>query len=220
MEVVYLEQYLLTLYRKAFDQQISSVSPKTTDQKISSVSPTANQRPNSPSIAPRRLFVNEDGAETRKKVETSAVQLAAKTLSSTWKESDEYATGGKMLDSNVHRCHSTLSHRATLATKPSPDSLSKALRSCHSQPLSMAEVISRALSMASKFGLCCGLWGLSCVFFIKKKIIVYDLSQFLTQHNMHVLIIMMFLWAVRSFKCDKSCRASWYTYLRPCSRDT
>jgi len=162
MEVVYLEQYLLTLYRKAFDQQISSVSPKNKDQKISSVSPTAkNQRPNSPSIAPRRLFVDEDGAETRKKIETSAVQLAAKTLYSTWEESGECAAGGKMLDSNVHRCHSTLSHRANLATKPSPDSLSKALRSCHSQPLSMTEVICGAFYMASKFGLC--YWELSLV---------------------------------------------------------
>ena len=35
LEVVYLEQYLLSLYRKAFDQQISSVSP-TKDERLKS----------------------------------------------------------------------------------------------------------------------------------------------------------------------------------------
>ena len=34
LEVVYLEQYLLSLYRKAFDQQVSSISPSKRGERL------------------------------------------------------------------------------------------------------------------------------------------------------------------------------------------
>ena len=148
LEVGYLEQYLLSLYRKAFDQQILAVSPTVKDHqasstsptvknKISCISPTVNdQKLSSPALVSRRLFVDEDAAETATKVEHSAFLSAPKTLSNTPKEPND----SKILDSNVHRCHSSLSHRTALPTRPSQDSVAKALHACHSQPLSMSEV--------------------------------------------------------------------------------
>ncbi|XP_057529227.1 uncharacterized protein LOC130807872 isoform X1 [Amaranthus tricolor] len=162
LEVGHLEQYLLSLYRKAFDQQISTVSPTTRGhqtlstsptvehQKISSVSPTVKDKKlKSPPLVPRRLFVDEDTAETATKVAQSVVQSVPKTLFNTPKEPND----SMILDSNVHRCHSSLSHRTALPTGPSPDSVAKALRACHSQPLSMIEfAASNVISLAEHLG--------------------------------------------------------------------
>ncbi|KAK9749925.1 hypothetical protein RND81_02G159900 [Saponaria officinalis] len=159
VEVGNLERYLLSLYRKAFDQQISSVSPAAKDQLTTSISPaTRVERISSvPAIAenrkapltPRRLFVDDDVAEIATKVETSVLQAAPKRLSNTKKEHIE----DKTIDSGVLRCHSTLSHRTTLTMRPSPDSVAKALRACHSQPLSMAEyAASNVISLAEHLG--------------------------------------------------------------------
>ncbi len=149
VEVGNLERYLLSLYRKAFDQQISSVSPAAKEHHICFVSPAARveRTPSSisatsrvkktPSLTPRRLFVDEDAAEIATQVETSVLPDTSKRLYDTKKETIE----DKNLDSSVLRCHSTLSHRTTLTTRPSPDSVAKALRACHSQPLSMSEVL-------------------------------------------------------------------------------
>ncbi|XP_021718547.1 uncharacterized protein LOC110686236 [Chenopodium quinoa] len=162
LEVGYLEQYLLSLYRKAFDQQVSTVSPNAKDHQASSISPTIknqkisttsptvkDQRLKSPPVIPRRLFVDEDAAETATKVEESTFQPVPRTLSNTFKETGE----SKILDSNAHRCHSSLSHRTAHPTRPSPDSVAKALRACHSQPLSMSEfVASNVISLAEHLG--------------------------------------------------------------------
>ncbi|KMT08532.1 hypothetical protein BVRB_6g138140 isoform A [Beta vulgaris subsp. vulgaris] len=162
LEVGYLEQYLLSLYRKAFDQSASTVSPNTKDYQASLTSPTiknqkisstslyvTDQRLKPPLVIPRRLFVDEDAAETATKAEFSAVQSVPKTLSNTLKEPSE----SKALDSNVHRCHSSLSHRTALPSRPSPDSVAKALRACHSQPLSMSEyAASNVISLAEHLG--------------------------------------------------------------------
>jgi len=163
LEVTYLEQYLLSLYRKAFDQQISSVSPNAkdhhifsasianTDQKVSSAAPTRkDQRLRSPPVTPRRLFVDKDAAETATKAENPTDKSAPKSQSCTVEEPNEFMGGGRVLDSTVHRCHSSLSYRATVATRPSPNTLSEALRVCHSQPLSMTEVV-----LASFYFCCC-----------------------------------------------------------------
>ncbi|KAL2905700.1 Quinohemoprotein alcohol dehydrogenase ADH-IIG [Bienertia sinuspersici] len=163
LEVGYLEQYLLSLYRKAFDQQASTVSPTVKahqasstsptikNQKSSSISPTVkDRRLKSPPMIPRRLFVDEDAAETATKAEqVAAVQSVPKTFTNTLKEPND----SKTLDSNVHRCHSSLSHRTALATRPSPDAVAKALRACHSQPLSMTEfAASNVISLAEHLG--------------------------------------------------------------------
>lgn len=117
LEVVYLEQHLLSLYRKAFDQKL-----------------------------PQAAFVEPSMPEVLTKNESSTLQYNGHDeLENLPKEHSRYEmeTLGKEkhLDSGVYRCHSSLSH-CTAFTRASPaeESLTKALRACHSQPLSMMEV--------------------------------------------------------------------------------
>ncbi|XP_071710807.1 uncharacterized protein [Rutidosis leptorrhynchoides] len=108
-EVSHLEQYLLSLYRKAFDQQISCSSPLKTDESLKS-----------PLMTPRGKFL-----------ETSRADISLKP--------DAVAEDDKLIDSSVHRCHSSVSQHSMLSTETPTENLDKALRACHSQPLSMME---------------------------------------------------------------------------------
>ncbi|RDX61566.1 hypothetical protein CR513_60194, partial [Mucuna pruriens] len=142
LEVVYLEQHLLCLYRKAFDQQLSSASPTSKEE---SVKPPLTKR------------------------ECSSVQSNDDELEILRKEHNRYEpeTFGKQyignlpeekhLDSGVYRCHSSLSHcPAITRASPSEESLTKSLRACHSQPLSMLEYAqsssSNIISLAEHLG--------------------------------------------------------------------
>ncbi|GMH14748.1 hypothetical protein Nepgr_016589 [Nepenthes gracilis] len=147
LEVVYLEQYLLSLYRKAFDQQISSVSP------------TAKGQGTKYSVmTPRRLFVDDDAVDTTTKTRNSAFYSDSRLLSNVWKEPSSVGLEDKMLDSGVHRCHSSLSQHSPYGGRTSTlmDSASRALLSCHSQPLSMMEYAqsasSNVISLAEHLG--------------------------------------------------------------------
>ncbi|GAB4847090.1 hypothetical protein Ancab_026100 [Ancistrocladus abbreviatus] len=147
LEVAYLEQYLLSLYRKAFDQQISSVSPTAKDQ-----------RTKTPVMTPRRLFVDDAAVDMATMDDNSATYSGAKSVVSMRKEHSGLGVEDKMFDSGVHRCHSTLSQRSTFAARTSPpmDLASTALRSCHSQPLSIMEYARTAdanvISLAEHLG--------------------------------------------------------------------
>jgi len=144
LEVVYLEQYLLSLYRKAFDEQLPSVAPFTKGEKVKS-----------PPTKPTAIFVEVSKPELLTKRGSSAVQSFGHELDATQKEysvnepltsGKEYSVHqpeGKHLDSGVYRCHSSLSQCTAFTTRVSPpaaDDLTESLRACHSQPLSMMEV--------------------------------------------------------------------------------
>lgn len=137
VEVMHLEQYLLSLYRKAFDGPVSSVSPPTKDESI-----------NSPLTTPRARLLDASKAGLTLKRESSAVQSGCQSLENPWKESNGIGGEEKLLDSSVHRCHSSLSQRSAFSTRASPpgDSSAKAVRYCHSQPLSMMEYVQNASS--------------------------------------------------------------------------
>lgn len=142
LEVVYLEQHLLSLYRKAFDQQLSSVYPSTKEESVKS-----------PQTTPRARVTQAPKPEVLTKRECSAVQSNGHKLETPKKEHTVYEpeTLGKEYNGNrpedkhiysgVYRCHSSLSHYSAF-TRPSPPSepLTKPERACHSQPLSMMEV--------------------------------------------------------------------------------
>lgn len=141
VEVVHLEQYLLSLYRKAFDQQASSVSP-----------PSKEEIFKSPLTTPRRRCLDFSAPEALPKREAPATQdITSKEAKATQSESKsrdiqskERATvreDERLLDSGVHRCHSNLSQRATIKASAPEDSLGRAIRSCYSQPLSMMQVM-------------------------------------------------------------------------------
>ncbi|KAK6922777.1 protein of unknown function DUF547 [Dillenia turbinata] len=140
LEVVYLEQYLLSLYRKAFGQQISTFSPSLNDVKFKSLVAT-----------PKKLLEEVPSPDIPSNRESKAVQSSCPSVTNTWKESNGVGREEKQLDSGVHRCHSSLSQRSTFSKKSSPpvDSLSKAVRACHSQPLSIMEYAESSLNVIS-----------------------------------------------------------------------
>ncbi|XP_057951888.1 uncharacterized protein LOC131146341 isoform X2 [Malania oleifera] len=138
LEVVHLEQHLLSLYRKAFDQQLSSLSPP----------PAKDERVKSPLIS--------NPFSTSKK-ENIALQSNSQSLSNPWKESYDIGGEEKLLDAGVHRCHSSLSQHSVFLSRTSPpESLAKAVRACQSQPLSMMEYAQSAspnvISLAEHLG--------------------------------------------------------------------
>ncbi|KAF3438852.1 hypothetical protein FNV43_RR17127 [Rhamnella rubrinervis] len=137
LEVVHLEQYLLSLYRKAFDGQLSSVSPSIKDERLKS-----------PLTTPRRRLLEISEPEMTSKGESSAVQSGRHFHENPFEESNRIGAEEKLLDSSVHRCHSSLSQRSAFANRATPldESLAKALRACHSQPLSMMEYAQNASS--------------------------------------------------------------------------
>ncbi|KAH1113446.1 hypothetical protein J1N35_006824 [Gossypium stocksii] len=126
LEVVYLEQYLLLLYRKAFDQQVSSISLSKRDERIKT-----------PLGSPRVRFSKVSRPDDVSKIENLAVR------SSDCENPCE--------EPSVHRCHSSLSQHSVLSSRTSPldENLDKAIRACHSQPLSMTEYTQNASNIIS-----------------------------------------------------------------------
>ncbi|KAJ9669917.1 hypothetical protein PVL29_026467 [Vitis rotundifolia] len=146
LEVVHLEQYLLSLYRKAFDQQVLVQSPSATDARL-----------RSPLTSPRGEALEACRPDMTSKRENSAAYYSCQSHANPRKESNGISEE-KILDSSVHRCHSSLSQRSAFLTRTSPsaESLTKGIRACHSQPLSMMEYAqntsSNVISLAEHLG--------------------------------------------------------------------
>ncbi|KAL0377806.1 UNVERIFIED_CONTAM: hypothetical protein Sradi_3086100 [Sesamum radiatum] len=145
LEVGHLEQYLLSLYRKAFDQQICSLSPSKKDEVLKCPLATPRRR--------RLDFSRSDITSARE----SAPEAETQTLSNSTKEPNGLSEE-KLVDSGVQRSHSSLSQRSVLVNRTSPpeEALGKAVRACHSQPLSMMEYAqnssSHVISLAEHLG--------------------------------------------------------------------
>ncbi|KAG8384502.1 hypothetical protein BUALT_Bualt04G0124600 [Buddleja alternifolia] len=143
LEVGHLEQYLLSLYRKAFDQQASSLSPSKRDEVLKSALATPRRR--------RLDFSGSGITPAREKFEPEAETQAIST-------STREASGEKLVDCGVQRSHSSISQCITLPNRTSPpaEMLGKAVRACHSQPLSMMEYAqnssSHIISLAEHLG--------------------------------------------------------------------
>ncbi|KAK5784772.1 Biosynthetic arginine decarboxylase [Gossypium arboreum] len=141
-EVVYLEHYLLSLYRKAFDQQVSSLSPSKRDERLKTSVDT-----------PKMRFSEVSRPGNESKVENSAI--LSDNHDNSWEEPNGIGEE-KLLDSSVHRCHSSLSQHSEFSGRTSLDETSaKAIRACHSQPLSMMEYAQNApniISLAEHLG--------------------------------------------------------------------
>ncbi|KAF7809768.1 uncharacterized protein G2W53_036511 [Senna tora] len=112
LEVAYLEQHLLSLYRKAFDQQLCCTS-STKDKRLLRTPPSQVSKPE---IVPK-----------------PACSSAVKHHNG----HDEQ----KLLDSSVYRCHSSLPRCSAFTTRTSspPQSLAKAVCAFHSRQFSMME---------------------------------------------------------------------------------
>ncbi|KAG4988430.1 hypothetical protein JHK85_031413 [Glycine max] len=133
LEVVHLEQYLLSLYRKRFDQQISTLSTK--ERRLELASDTnqgTSAVPGNDAISDKEISV----------VHCSNVISPRNSSGFKLKECNNQLGAETGLDSSIHRCHSTLSQRTTCSIEASPGNIeTKAVvDSYHSLPLSMLEV--------------------------------------------------------------------------------
>ncbi|KAK6128797.1 hypothetical protein DH2020_037433 [Rehmannia glutinosa] len=135
LEVGHLEQYLLSLYRQAFDQQISSLSPSKRDEEFKS-----------PLVTPRRDFSRADITAGR---ESFTLKAETQTQSDLRKESDDGLFEEKLIDSGVQRSHSSLSQYSSQANISSPpaDVFGKAYgQKASSQVTSLAEHLGTHIS--------------------------------------------------------------------------
>jgi hypothetical protein len=131
---VYLEQYLLSLYRKNFDQQISPLS--TTEGRLKSTS-----------VMHKDIFGEVAGYDIMSEKEDSVnhsshLMLPQNSNANPPKECSDIWGTRKLLDSSIHRSDSSLSQHSACLTRASPSMkfLTKAVDSYHSLPLSMLEV--------------------------------------------------------------------------------
>ncbi|XP_075498660.1 uncharacterized protein LOC142537025 isoform X1 [Primulina tabacum] len=148
LEVGHLEQYLLSLYRKAFDQKIPSLS---LSKKHEDLKP-----PISPPRRRRLDFSRSDITSARVKF---LPQTEIPTVSNTRKELDD-STVEKFNDSSVLCSRSSVCQYSSQGNQNSPpaEAFGKALRACCSQPLSMMEYAqnnsSQVISLADHLGTC------------------------------------------------------------------
>ncbi|KAK2435555.1 hypothetical protein QL285_020603 [Trifolium repens] len=174
LEVMYLEQYLLSLYRKRFDEHISSLSTK--ERRLESASyinkSTSALSCNGSILDKQRRselashinkvasVVPVSGAISDREV---SVPCSSDTVSTSslggfqLKECINQLEPESVLDSSIHRCYSALSQQTACSIEASSeDNRTKAAESYHSLPLFMLEQAqcakSNSTSLAEQFG--------------------------------------------------------------------
>lgn len=134
-QVVHLERHLLSMYRKTFDQQISSES--NVAERLNS-SPLITRKGVSAEVPGQDVTPENDNAVTSSNDLLSPRHSTGNLL----KECNDILDQQKLLDSSIHRCYSSLSQHSTCSIRTSPrtKSRAKAVDSYHSLPFSMLEV--------------------------------------------------------------------------------
>ncbi|RLN42108.1 uncharacterized protein C2845_PM01G26970 [Panicum miliaceum] len=136
LEVKNMEQYLLTLYRKAFEQQAPTFSPPDNrEASKASLSSPSGQLWETPMAM--KSFKSREDAALR-----SSYPLSHKKWNDPLTDCCTSVRPDRVVDSDVLRCQSALSYRGVCSSRILPsddDSLARALRSCHSQPFSFLE---------------------------------------------------------------------------------
>ncbi|KAE9616533.1 putative ternary complex factor MIP1, leucine-zipper [Lupinus albus] len=141
LEVVYLEQYLLTLYRKIFDQQISSL---TTEERRSEIASDTNK---GTSAVPGKGAVYDKEISV---LHSSHLISHSNSADFQLKECNDQMELESVLDSCVYRCHSELSQRTVCSIEDSSVNIkTKAVDYYHSLPLSMLELAQNAKSSST-----------------------------------------------------------------------
>ncbi|KAG2553637.1 hypothetical protein PVAP13_9KG538326 [Panicum virgatum] len=126
LEVICLEQHLLTLYRKAFEQQLCPVN---------SSCDMENDRQPARSFSGILSEASEFDFSTPRKhqlVQSSRMVLARKSTPTTSTSETSHEK------TNIGRSHSSLLHRS-VRVSPSANNLARALKPCHTSPLSFVE---------------------------------------------------------------------------------
>lgn len=119
LEVTNLEQYLLSLYRKAFDQHVSTVSPSTKVEKLKS-----------PITSPRKKLLQRSEVDVNK--EACSLQADCQSI---YNQPIKVCEEEGLVDPGVLRCQSSLSQYSTTTLPAGP--LGRGVHACHSQPSSM-----------------------------------------------------------------------------------
>ncbi|TVU47848.1 hypothetical protein EJB05_07462, partial [Eragrostis curvula] len=133
LEVICLEQHLLTLYRKAFEQQICTPN--------SACDMESNQQP-ARSFSGMLSEASELDFSTPKKhqlFQSSRMVLARKSTPTT--STSKTSTSQPLEKISIGRSHSSLLHRTICSARvsPSANNLARALKPCHTSPLSFVE---------------------------------------------------------------------------------
>lgn len=137
LDIMCLEKYLLSMYRKTFGKRLESVSMKDDTTKTNS---TPNEK--------KFVGVKEKNDKLKENPSTNITSPILPSLSNPIKECDYDKQ--KLVDSTILRCHSSLSHAAcSFRASPSVALLADAVDSYHSMPLSMLEHTQQSTSNRS-----------------------------------------------------------------------
>ncbi|XP_020093120.1 uncharacterized protein LOC109713423 [Ananas comosus] len=142
LEVMYLEQHLLSLYRKAFEQQITHLSPSAGN----GIEIDSKKQMSSPSEALPKAAPTLDSSPRKQNPSTNVQsgQIVLPRKSATGRQSEACAVPSqdKRSSFRVHRSHSSLLQRSVCSARVSPSArnLARALKACHTLPLSFPEV--------------------------------------------------------------------------------
>lgn len=126
-----MEQYLLSLYRKRFDRQVTCLSTK--ERRLDLASDTnhgTSAVPGNDAISDKEISV----------VHCSKVISPRNSTGFQLKECNNPLESETVLDSSIHRCHSELSQRTAFEASPVNIETKAIVDSYHSLPLSMLEV--------------------------------------------------------------------------------
>ncbi|XP_062210432.1 uncharacterized protein LOC133911947 [Phragmites australis] len=133
LEVICLEQHLLTLYRKAFEQQVCTVNSacdmKSNKQPARSFSGILSEASELDFSTPRKHQL----------VQSSRMVLARKSTPTT--STSENSISQHHEKTNIGRSHSSLLRRSICSARvsPSASNLARAMKQCHTLPLSFVE---------------------------------------------------------------------------------
>ena len=153
-----MEQYLLTLYRKAFEQQAPGFSPP--DAAPAFPPPDRREAPKL-SVSSRSGQLQETPMALKSCKSRGDATLRSSYPPAHKKWNDPLADcctsacSDRVVDSDVLRCQSALSYRGVCSSRILPsedDCLARALRSCHSQPFSFVEVMNCSM-MKQHYGI-------------------------------------------------------------------
>ncbi|XP_058758048.1 uncharacterized protein LOC131631271 [Vicia villosa] len=142
LEVRYLEQYLLALYRKRFDEHISSLSTKETRLDLASYINKDTSAVNGNDAISDKQRRSELASHINKRTSVIPVSGAFSDKEISVRHSTDIVSTSNLsvLDSGIHRCYSTLSQQTVCSIDVSPENIKNiAADSYHSLPLSMLE---------------------------------------------------------------------------------
>ncbi|CAN4107601.1 unnamed protein product [Withania somnifera] len=127
LDIMCLEKYLLSMYRKTFAKRLQSLSMK-------------DDRTNTNSTPNEKKFqeVKEQNGKLKENPRTNNTSPILPTLSNPIKECEDDTQ--KLVDSTILRCHSSLSHAAcSFRASPSVAAIADSVDTYHSMPLSVLE---------------------------------------------------------------------------------